>query len=298
MNSLDENSVHSSFKRIIPSWVQKAGMSSILKYRQATWRNRSLPDFIIIGAQKSGTTSLYRYLSQHPQLIASYKKEVHFFDGGIDNYYVDNFEKGEAWYRANFPRKRKSNTSQKVFEASPLYLFNPLVPQRIYDFMPEVKLIAILRNPVERAISHYFHAKRKQGVGVETLPMLEAFQAEEERLKPIVKQQDFKNPIFRRHSYKGKGLYYEQLKRYLNYFSNKSILVLDSESFFAVPDDGLRMIFEFVGVDSGFTVPDLKPGNVGKNKVEVGLDVYDYLENYFEPYNQKLYKLLGRSFSW
>ena len=292
-----KNSVHAPFKAIIPSWIKKVRMKSIAKYRQATWRDRFLPDFIIIGAQKSGTSSLYSYLSEHPQIIASYTKEIHFFDGGIHNQHIDNFEKGEAWYRSKFPRRRKSNIPQKAFEASPLYLFNPLVPQRIYDFVPEVKLISILRNPVERAISHYFHVKRR--AGLESMPpMLEAFQAEEELIEPIFERQDFKNPIFRLHSYKSRGLYYEQLKRYLNYFSDKNMLVLNSESFFAEPNDTLRMIFEFIGVDSSFTVPSPKPRNVGKNKVEVDSEVYDYLKDYFEPHNQKLYKLLGRKFSW
>ena len=107
-----------SFKRIVRSWAKIVVRRSILSYHQATWRNRQLPDVIIIGAQKSGTTSLYYYLSQHPHLMLSYKKAVHFFDGGL-NPNVDNFNKGQAWYRSHFPLKRNTNNNQKVFEASP-----------------------------------------------------------------------------------------------------------------------------------------------------------------------------------
>jgi hypothetical protein len=253
-----------------------------------------LPDFIIIGAQKSGTSSLFSYLSQHPYLIPSYRKEVHFFDGGLRPD-VDNFNKGQAWYRSHFPLKENNSNDQKAFEASPLYIFNPLVPQRISALIPEVKLIAILRNPVERAISHYFHEKRKNR---EKLPVLEALQVEDERLKPIIDKQDYKNDIFIHHSYKSRGLYYEQIKRYLNYFPMSNILVLNSEMLFTQPDNALRRVFEFVGVDSEFTVKDLAPRNVGSNRTEVDPDIYEYLEEYFRSHNQKLYKLIGQNCGW
>jgi hypothetical protein len=266
----------------------------IFKYRQATWSKRAFPSFIIIGAQKSGTTSLFFYLSQHPQITPSCKKEVHFFDGGI-NPNVDNFNKGEPWYRSHFPLKRNISNNQKVFEASPLYIFNPLSPGRISELTPEVKLIAVLRNPVERAISHYFHEKRN---GRELLPIMKALQSEEERLSPVIKNQDYKSAIFREQSYKTRGLYHEQLKRYSNYFPMSNILVLNSDTFFTQPNDTLRRVFEFVGVDTEFTIDNLKPHNVGKNRTKVDPDVYEYLEDYFRPHNQELYELIKENYGW
>lgn len=281
-------------KKIIPNWLEPFAHDILEKYRQKTWSNRVLPDFIIIGAQKSGTTSLYGYLGQHPELIASYRKEIHFFDGGLDPN-VDNFKKGEAWYRSNFPLRRNTSNNQKAFEASPLYIFNPLVPQRIFELIPEVKLIAVLRNPVERAISHYFHEKRK---GFESLPIMQAFRVEEERLKPVIDKQDYKNNIFIHHSYKRRGLYHEQLKRYLNYFPMSNILVINSETLFMQPHDTLRRVFQFVGVDEEFTINDLKPRNVGSNRTEIDPDTYEYLKNYFQPHNQDLYELVGKNYGW
>jgi hypothetical protein len=263
-------------------------------HQQATWKNRHLPDFIIIGAQKSGTTSLYSYLSQHPHLIPSYRKEVHFFDGGC-NYNVDNFKKGRAWYQSQFPPKQNISNNQKAFEASPLYIFNPLAPKRISELLPEVKLIAVLRNPVDRAISHYFHAKR---AGYEPLPIMEALQAEEERLKPIIEKQDYKNNIFIHYSYKKRGLYYEQLKRYLNYFPMSNILVINSENLFTELDSTLRRILKFVDIDTEYTINDLKPRNVGSNRTKVDPDVYEYLEDYFCSHNQELYNLMGQNYGW
>ncbi|WP_157867384.1 sulfotransferase domain-containing protein [Gloeothece citriformis] len=257
-------------------------------------RYRTLPDFIIIGAQKSGTSSLYSYLSQHPQLVPSFKKELHFFDGGLHPD-VDNFEKGEAWYRAHFFQKRNTSDNRKAFEATPSYIFNPLAPQRISELIPEVKLIAVLRNPRERAISHYFHETRRDR---EPLPIMEAFQAEEERLRPLIAKQDYKNEIFIHKSYKSRGLYHKQIKRYLDYFPMSNILVINSETLFQQPDDTLRRVFQFIGVDAGFTVKNLKPSNMGTNKAKIDPDVYEYLEDYFRPHDEELYELIGQNFGW
>ena len=280
-------------RRMMPNRAKTIARDMIFKFRKRTSSNRVIPDLIIIGAQKSGTTSLFVYLSQHPHLLPSYVKEVHFFDGGL-NPNVDNFNSGETWYRAHFPLK-KNASNKKVFEASPLYLFNPLAPQRISELIPEVKLIAILRNPVERAISHFFHEKRGGG---ESLPIMEALQSEEKRLEPIIDKQDYKSNLFIHHSYKNRGLYHDQLKRYLKFFPMGSILVINSEDLFTQPDDTLRRVFQFVGVDTEFTINDLKPRNVRSNRNKIDPDVYEYLEDYFRPHNQELYKLIGEDYGW
>lgn len=278
----------------IPSWTKTVVRRSILKYRKATRTNGSLPDFIIIGAQKSGTTSLHHYLSQHPDLVVPNKKEIHFFDGGI-NTNVDNFNKGEAWYRSHFPLAQDLNDNQKIFETSPLYIFNPLVPKRIFELVPKIKLIVILRNPTERAISHYFHVKRK---GLESKSILEAFEAENDRLKPVIDKQDYKSEVFIQNSYMSRGLYHVQIKRYLRYFTMDNILVINSESFFAEPHITLRQIFQFIGVDTEFMINNLKPHNVGSNKTEIDPKAYKYLENYFQPQNKLLYELIGQNYNW
>jgi len=263
-------------------------------YQRATWRSRALPDFIIVGAMKSGTSSLFSYLSQHPQILPSKTKEVHFFDGGIDPD-VDAFAKGQPWYRAHFPLKEHIPTGSKTFEASPLYIFNPIAPKRIFDLIPNVKIIAVLRNPTERAISHYFHEKRK---GREKLSIYEAMQQEASRLEPVVQAEDFKSDIFVHNSYKSRGLYKEQIERYLEYFPRHQMLILSSEELFGDPDSTLARVFDFVGVDTAFKVEDLEPRNVASNRVKVDQDVFEYLDNYFLPHNQALYQLLGKTYGW
>ncbi len=252
------------------------------------------PDFIIIGAQKAGTSSLFAYLSQHPQLLASNTKEIHYFDGGLIPS-IDNYSKGSKWYCSHFPAKRIVNDKRKTFEASPLYLFNPLAPKRIFDLIPKVKIIALLRNPIERAISHYFHERRHNR---EQLSMMEAFSAEDERLKPILVKEDFKNEIFIRYSYKSRGLYFDQIKRYMNYFPRDNILILNSEEFFLNTKNILKIIYDFLEIDPRISTPNLDPHNIGNNRREVGPEIYKYLNNYFKIPNQKLFKFIGDEYQW
>ena len=266
----------------------------ILEYQKLSSDKRSFPDFIIIGAQKSGTTSMYAYLEQHPDIIGSLNKEIHFFDGGT-NPKVDNFKKGINWYKAHFPLC-KNVENKKIFEASPLYIFNPLVPKRIANYIPKVKVIALLRNPSDRAISHYFHNNKRERR--EKLDIMEAFETEEKRLEKVLLEKDYKSNIFRNFSYKRRGHYKEQLDRYFNYFSKDQILVLNSQSFFSNPHDTLMEVFNFVGVNPNFKVKNLKPKNIGRKKESVSIEVYNYLNDYFKPHNEALYKLLNQDFNW
>ena len=279
---------------MITRWVKNPVHKLIWLYRQVTC-HQVLPDFIIIGAQKSGTTSLFYYLTKHPQLLPSYVKEVHFFDGGL-NPNTNNFAKGSTWYYAHFPSKKTLASSHyRTFEASPLYIFNPLVPKRIFDLIPDIKLIAVLRNPTERAISHYFHEKR---AGRESLPIMEALLHEEKRLESVIADEEYKSVEFIRYSYKSRGHYKEQIERFLNYFSRQQILIINFEAFVDEPEKTLREVFEFVGIDTEYKVKNLKPRNVGTQKSDVDPEVYRYLNKYFMPHNQALYNLLGKSFDW
>jgi hypothetical protein len=255
---------------------------------------RALPDFIIIGAMKSGTSSLFTFLSQHPQLIAATRKEVHFFDGGLRPAH-DNYAEGPQWYREHFPLKREMGRGQKTFEASPLYLFNPLAPRRIADLVPSVKLIAILRNPTDRAISHYFH---ETGKGREPLPIMSALLAEEERLRPVLEAGDYKSSAYIHCSYQSRGRYREQLDRYAELFDKGQILVLGAEKFYADPVSSLRQVCRFIGVNENFTPDDLRTRNVSANRSEVEPEVAEHLDRYFEAHNRALHELVGEDFGW
>lgn len=258
------------------------------------WRSRALPAFLLIGAQKSGSTSLHAYLSQHHQLVPASAKEVHFFDGGTDPL-VDNFQKGQAWYRLYFPWKWEMRYNQKAYESSPLYLFNPWSPNRIFDLIPDAKLIVLLRNPTERAISHYFHERRKNR---EPLDIYEAMVQEEARLERAMAEVDYKSYAFIHHSYKSRGIYRPQLERYMDLFPREQLLIMDSDELFTEPHAAVKKVFEFVGVDAQFRIEDLSPKNVASNRRKVEPHVYEYLQEYFKTHNAALYDLLGRNYDW
>ena len=146
-------------------------------YRGITAPLRLLPDFLIIGTQRGGTTSLYHYLQAHPCLQATTTKEVHFFDR--------KYHKGLMWYRGHFPTVWEKACAQQVQkqafvtgEASPSYLFHPHVYKRVAQALPQVKLIVLLRNPVDRAYSQYYHSIE---LGHESRSFEEAIRDEQER---------------------------------------------------------------------------------------------------------------------
>jgi len=265
----------------------------IWQFRKYSWFIRTLPNFLLIGAQKSGTTSLYYFLSQHPHIRPSCLKEVHFFNGGMDPG-IDCYDKGLKWYRSHFPINILRHNI-KTFEATPGYIFNPLSPKRIFETFPEIKIIIMLRNPTERAISHFFHEKLAKR---EPLSILEAMKMEEKRLECIINDDDFKNIKFICYTYKSRGHYKIQIERYLKYFSFNQIMIVNSEEFFSETKRILRDVFEFVGVDPINMEYDLIPQNVSKNRTSVPPIVYEYLDTYFYPHNQELYKLVKRDFGW
>jgi|WetSurSiteA1Bulk_404760.scaffolds.fasta_scaffold10766_4 hypothetical protein len=276
---------------IVPDPV-RANINAMLKrfrlqMRYATARFRALPHFIIIGAMKSGTTSLFSAITQHPQIIRCYTKEIHFFN--------KHYHKGTNWYRAHFPLVKKLANGCKTGEATPQYIYNELVPERIHQLVPRVKLIAILRNPTERAVSHYFHEVRKKR---EHLPIMEAFREEEKRLGRVLQENDFTNPLYFHASYKKRSIYHEQIKRFLQYFPQEQLLVLSSEEFFSEPREVMKLVCHFLEVDATYQVRDMKPKNVGWNRTGVAPEVYEYLNDYFASHNWELYRLLGKTFHW
>lgn len=262
-----------------------------MKYVSCGWRG--LPEFIIIGAQKGGTTSLHYYLSQHPQLVAASKKEVHFFNGGLDPR-QDSYEKGLCWYRAHFPLSLRKKGGVKFFEATPAYLYHREVPRRIHEFSSQIKLLAVLRNPVDRAVSHYFHEVRN---GHETLGLVDALEAEDKRLHSAMDECEKKYNLIH-YSYKARGVYWKQVEAYYKLFDQSQICILDSAQLFSDAPGTVKSIFNFLGVESEGIPIKAKPKNVAPKRPEVDPEVYEYLRDYYSEHNEKLYSLIGRDFGW
>lgn len=264
------------------------------KFATVTARYRVSPQFLVIGAMKAGTTSLYHYISQHPQVLPSRKKEIHYFDGG-QNPETDNYLKNYSWYKSHFPLKISLKPGMITGEASPRYLYDPRAPGRIAKVNHNMRLIVILRNPTERAISHYFHEKRQLR---EESSMLEALQNEESRMKQVMVEKEYNSSIFAHCSYKDRGLYGKQIKRYLEYFNREQLLILESQDFFTRPEENMRKVFQFLGVDSTYIPPHLEIKNKSANKTEVDPQVYLMLDRFFHQHNLELFQLIGKRFDW
>ncbi len=264
-----------------------------LFFRRLTASKRPLPDFLIVGAQKSGTTSLARWLDQHPAIECALGKEVHFFDGGKDGG-PDNWSKGDDWYRSHFPL-RQSGLGKLAFEATPMYLFHPLAATRIRDTLPNTKIIMILRNPSERAISHYLHSVSR---GHEDLPLGDALDAEERRLDDALANADFESTQMRRFSYKARGHYADQVRRYFDQFPREDVLVLLSDDLFENPASTVDSVCRFVGADPGQFRPDLAPQNVSVGDSKVPAELRLSLDAYFAEPNAELARLLDRPLPW
>lgn len=283
--------------------------STRLFYRLSTSQIRLLPDFIIIGTQRGGTTSLYYYLTEHPGIARALMKEVHFFD--------DHFQEGLNWYRAQFPSSLHKYYIEQVRkehfitgESSPYYLFYPHAPRRISEVVPDAKLIVLLRNPVDRAYSHHWLVTLE---GKETLSFTEAIEREAERLagenEKILADEQYASFNHRHFSYLARGIYVDQLQHWMQYYSREQFLILKSEDLYKDTATTFKQALDFLGVDDveqsnghrefkQYREPTKKGYTNEEKPPRMDPKIREYLINYFKPHNARLYELLGQDFGW
>ena len=205
-----------------------------------------LPDFLGLGTQKGGTTSLHQWLNTHPQVFLPTCKEVHYFDLQA--------KQAATWYAKHFQDARPE---QLCGEITPFYLFHPDVPARIHAVVPEVRMIVLLRDPVERALSQVFHARKR---GFEKLKLEEALEAESSRL------QSGDPESLQKHSYVSRSHYLEQLNRYEKLFPKHQLLVLQSEQLFSNPETIWKKILGFLELETVPLINTFPKANVGNNQ--------------------------------
>jgi len=246
----------------------------IERYRLTSSKFRSLPTFLIIGAGKAGTTSLYDYLVNHPQIHESLHKEVHYFD--------THYKFGLNWYKMHFPLKFMMSKESITGEASPYYLYHPEVPNRVKHLLPNVKLIIILRNSVERAYSQYQHEVRN---GNENLNFEDAIEKESERLRNV-NYNDSRRMIY---SYLDRGKYAVQIKRWLKFFHPNNILIMGFHEI-----TNLKMVFDFLDVKN-IDINTKYKLNSGQY-IEMKNNLREKLEKYFSECNNELFELITKNF--
>jgi hypothetical protein len=280
----------------LPAPVRTVLRSGVRGYGVATASLRPLPDFLIIGAQKAATTALYAYLRWHPGITGPSFKEVSFFDR--------HYSRGERWYRGHLPAQprlwaieRRHGEEALVGEASPSYLFHPLAPGRVAALMPDAKLIAVLRNPVDRAFSHYQH---EVALGRESLSFEDALDLERERMRGELERMTSDPAYFSypwwNFTYAARGRYAEQLDRWYEHFPREQLHVIISEELLDNPSGIYRQTLDFLGARphelSSF------PKIFAREYSEMEPATRERLEREFSEPNERLRELLGRRLPW
>jgi hypothetical protein len=251
--------------------------------RCLTADRRLLPKFLVIGVQRGGTTSFYDALAQHPLILPALVKEVNFF--GL------HYERGLSWYRAHFPRDLSGDRQAVTGEATPYYLFDPRAPARVHSMLPDARLLVLLRDPVDRAWSHYLRERR---MGRETLSFGDAIEREGERLAS--EGDDFDAPHHRFRSYLARGTYADQLDRWLARFPREQLLIVRSESFYSDPREVITQAQIFLDL------PPHEPSRLrrlqqgGGERLDPGLRAR--LREHFAKQEEQLGALLGPEFRW
>ena len=255
------------------------------------------PDFMVIGAMKSATSAIYDYLCRHSRVLKRKPKEIHFFSK------AHVYDRGWNWYLSQFATKQKKVGDRQISvgEASPSYLSSPEAPKNIKGAFPKIKIIVSLRNPVERAISHYYHQVSR--VDDEPRNIQDAFSAAEiaksiEAIKSfgndemILRQKD----RWKTTRYLSEGLYASQLKNWLEVFSPEQLLILDYHQLETNPNLFLDKLFGFLNLQDDI------PCNVEKvyfnNYPDAPPEVKERLNNFFKTYNEELKAMSEIDLSW
>ena len=271
---------------LLRSWLERWG--------RLTARWRLSPAFLIVGAQRAGTTTLYRVLSDHPQVARpTVTKGIGYFDV--------KYDRGPRWYRGQFPlawrARRKHGPDVVTFESSGYYLFHPLAAARIARDLPGVRVVVLVREPVERAYSAHRH---EQARGYESESFEVALDLEEERIagevEKIIADPSYESFHHRHHSYLARSRYSEQIDRLYELLGADRVCIVDAGAFFENPAD------EFDRLRSWLGLSDWKPETVeqwnARPRSPMPEELRQRLDRYFEPYDARLADQMGRTPSW
>jgi hypothetical protein len=285
----------------VNSGGRKAVKQVLRRYGEMTAVLRRGPSFVVIGAKRGGTTSLYRYLLEHPSIAPLFPGALHM---KRPRYYDVNYARGLRWYRSHFPLMIGDRGIARPWvkpliagEASPYYLFHPLVAERLARDFPDVRLIVILRDPVERAYSHY---KERCKHNAEPLAFEEALAAEQDRLRGeaerIIREPGYRSLEHEDHSYLAQGRYLEMLERWFTFFPKSQFHVAVSEEFYADPGRVVNDIWSFLDLPQHELLSRARHNQIPAPGIQPA--TRQYLQDAFAEHNSKLECLIGRSLPW
>ncbi len=292
-----------TLRKAIPRPVLETVRGSVRRYGMLTAASRPLPDYLVIGTKKGGTSSLINWLVCHPNVARMFPagqrlKSSHYFD--------INYHRGVDWYRSHFPTQRARDFHAKrvngpvvVGEASPYYMFHPAAAQRARKTAPHLKIIALLRDPVARAYSNYWDRRASDTESLSTFE--EAIDAEEQRLAGVDYDRLLTDPAYYsfhhdNHSYLARGRYLEHLSRWIDAFPPEQLLILQAEAMFTSPEEVFAQVQRFLDVPVAGKL-DLTRFNE-RTRAPMRADTCARLVDYYRPYNAALYEALGQNFGW
>ncbi|HCJ54897.1 MULTISPECIES: sulfotransferase family protein [Glutamicibacter] len=258
----------------------------------APWR--ILPDFIVIGAQRSGTTTLYRLLSSHPQVVRPTATK------GI-KYFEDCYKNGQRWYRGHFPlqltAKLLAQGEPRTFESSGFYSFHPLAAQRIAKDLPGTKLVMMLRDPVDRAYSAHRHELMR---GFESEKFERALELEAERVEGEIErlEQDpgYSSYNLRHHAYLLRGRYIDQIRRIHNAVGEESLYLMDADDFFSNPQEEFLALQLWLGLEPW--APDAVPAENAQPRAPMSEQLRQKLRSHYDSADAELAQIMGKQPSW
>jgi len=254
----------------------------------------SKPSFVIIGAQKAGTSALFSILGQHPQIVVPHGKELAFF---YDTQLIDGIKYGDfLTYHSMFPLPHRLASGKMTFEATPEYLIYPESPKRIYDYASDMKLIAILRDPIARAYSGWNMFRRLANSPHAAHRSIAESRTFEDAITAEIKLIE-QGKSTRPWNYVRTGMYVEHLQRYFQYFSQDAMLVLDHADFLRTPDTCLAATCQFLGIDDTFKF-NIRFENVSSYESPIPQEAANILRSFYQPLNASLCRLLQREFEW
>ncbi len=299
--------VPTAVREVLPDWTRTAGKQIVRLGAMAAAGRRTTPTFMIIGAKRGGTTTLYRQIEQHPAYLPlvpsaarlpmrENAKGVHYFDTGYD--------RSERWYRSHFPlgstcrRHAQRHGSAITGEASPYYLFRPGAAERAAATVPHALIIAVLRDPVERTISHWAEQRRN---GIERLDLRAALDHEDQRVGDdghLLATHRLERSFAHEHqSYAAQSEYAAGLDRWVELFGRDRMLLLYSEELYADPSGTLAAVTDFLGIDRPPVVDSIQR-NAAPRPADIDADIRDRLIARFEPTAERVAGIVGRPPPW